>query len=186
MVLSQDIQISTPILVYCSPVQLLNHTTEIHNIQCHSFEKISTKGSSIIIIIYAFYPFQFGIETEGLQTLAKNLLQRSILKDFVQGRLSLKDILEPNRNPSQSMLQHIRAVMDKVLLENLSLLSYCIQCFLGMGNMSMFSNAVVRVNREIRLPFNFVCGSFCFSFIMSVCQARKVAFTERNIMRPDT
>ena len=63
----------------------------------------------------AKYFFKFGLEMEGLQTLVKNILgPKSVVKDLLRGRLSLKDILEPIQHPSPSMLLHIRSIMDKV------------------------------------------------------------------------
>ena len=52
---------------------------------------------------------------KGLQTLVKNIIgPKSMLKELLEGRLSLKDILEPIQHPSPSMLLHIRSIMDKV------------------------------------------------------------------------
>lgn len=43
---------------------------------------------------------------------------KSALKDLLQGRLTLKDILEPIQRPSPEMIADIRTMMDKVIVDN--------------------------------------------------------------------
>ena len=60
---------------------------------------------------------EIGIESRGLATILENLLgPESMIKDLVEGKMELKDILTPITDSTKTPLREIKNIMDKVII----------------------------------------------------------------------